>query len=480
MKTKISRARRALPSALVGLALLTVPSVAGANPFDVYGSGARSAAMAGAQVASAEGPAAVYDNVAELASARPGIRLGAFATLGQVQILLKDRPAGYDVPDLDGNSPALPSEQTRRERSDTTGLAPLYGVMIGAVTDFGTERTRGGALVMLPTNGLLSMQTHFADERERAFSNQLHVELIGERLRRPVIEAGIARELTDWLSFGIGGTYLPGARATTEAYVRDPADQSDVGLNADIQTTNAWGLLAGATLDLPADLRLGLVYRGPVAFAIEGGNEVQVRGAGSGEDTRQVIDWIPTSTPASLRLGLAWSPGDIVLTADARLTFWSGHLDTQGQDAGFNDTLEARLGAEWQGAADTRLRAGLGFVPSPVPAQTGRTNYVDNHRALASIGAEHRFALWKREVVAAWYVQAQHLLYRTTDKAQLDAYPACTPGETRLCDEVPDATRDPRTGQPYAEAQGLQTGNPGFPGFSSGGWLGAVGFELHY
>ncbi|RAL20418.1 hypothetical protein DL240_16570 [Lujinxingia litoralis] len=460
-------------------ALLAAPAAL-ASPFDVYGSGARSAAMAGAQAASAEGPAAVYDNVAELARARTGIRLGAFATLGQAQILLKERPAGYDIPDLGGNGPALPTDQTRRERSDTLEVAPLYGVVIGAVTDFGGTRTRGGAVVMLPTNGLLSMQTHFADERERAFSNQLHFELVGERLRRPVIEAGVGRQITERLHFGIGGTYLPGARATTEAFVRDPADQSDVGLNADIQTTNAWGILAGATLKLPADVRLGLVYRGSVAFAIKGGNEVQVRGASSGEDTRQAIDWVPTFTPASLRLGLAWEPGDLLVTADARYTFWSGYRDTHGQQAGFDDTLEGRLGAQWQSSADTRLRAGLGFVPSPVPAQTGRTNYVDNHRALASLGAEHRFDIWQREVVAAWYVQAHHLLYRTTDKGALGSYPDCGPGVEALCDELPDDTRDPRTGQPYPEAQGLQTGNPGFPGFSSGGWLGAVGFELHY
>lgn len=466
--------------ASVIMSVVAVPVVQ-ASSFDVYGAGARSAAMGGAQVANPEGASAVYDNVAGLAGQEPEFRVGGFATFVDAPILLKTRPQGYDVPDLGSRSPALPSEQTRRERSDSDGPRPLYGVQLGAVTDFGDTRTRAGAMVMLPTNGLLDLQTHFPDERERYFSNQLHHEIVGSRIHRPVIDLGVARPLTDRISFGVGGTYLPGTAVTTGAFVRDPADQSDVDLNADVYVGSQWGFVTGVQFEIIEDLRLGLTYRGGVAFVIEGANEVQVRGIeASEEESRQTIDWVPVSTPSSLRAGAAWGVGDVELSLDGRYVFWSSHVNTHGEMAGFRDSAEARTGVEWASSQDTRLRAGAGFVQSPVPAQTGRTNYVDNARLSGSVGASHRFEMWQREMKASWFVQFQHLLRRETDKEQLQSYPNCQPGESALCDEVPDDTQNPRTGQPYAEAQGLQTGNPGFPGFVSGGWLGAVGIELRY
>ena len=474
-KTQYGVALAALMAAMV----LAAP--AAASPYDVYGAGARSTAMGGAQVANPQGASAIYDNVAGLAGVETEFRVGAFATFLDAPILLKERPDGYDVPDLGSRSPAMPSSETGHERADSEGPRPMYGVTVGAVTDFGGTRSRGGLLVMLPTNGLLDMQTHFADERERYFSNQLHHEIVGSRLHRPVIELGMARSLTDRLSFGVGGSYLPAAAVTTQAYVRDPSNQSDVDLNADIYTGNSWGFVAGLTASVHDNLDLGVVYRGGVTFAIEGANEIQIRGVDATEDESfQDIDWVPISTPSSIRTGLAWGVGDVELTLDGRYTFWTTYLNTQGEAAGFRNTLEGRTGVEWTSSADTSLRAGAGFVPTPVPAQTGRTNYVDNSRISGSVGGGHRFEMWDRDMKASWFVQFQHLLRRETDKARLASHPTCAAGEEALCDEVPDDTRNPQTGQPYPEAQGLQTGNPGFPGFTSGGWLGAVGFELRY
>ena len=453
-------------------------SPAFASPFDVYAPPGRSASMSGAQTANAEGATAVYDNPAALAGVDPGVSAGTFATAGHAPILLKDRPDGYDVPDLGSRSPALPSDQTRNQRRDTDTPEPLYGFTGGVITDFGGTDTRGAVLVMVPTNGLLVQQTYFADERERYFSNQLHHEVIGSRLHRPVIEMGVARQLTERISAGIGGTYLPGTAVSTEGYVADPSDQSDVDLNTQVNTVNQWGLLAGLTAELPGDFSAGVAFRQGVAFEMEGTNEVQVRGMP--DESTQQLNWVPVSTPSSLRAGVAWNPGDIEWAADARYTFWSNYVDSHGEDAGFHNTIQGRLGAEWTYSEETRLRAGVGFVPTPVPEQTGRTNYVDNSRAMASIGGGHQFTFAERALEASWHLQFHHLILRDTDKEPRNSYPDCAPGETALCDEVPDDLEDPETGQPYDEAQGLQTGNPGFPGFVSGGWLASVGLELRY
>lgn len=468
------------------LAWVMVLGLAGdalASPFDVYGATARSSAMSGAQTATPEGAQAVYDNVAGLALMEPQLQVGTMATFGWMPILLKERPEGYDVPAVGSGSTALPTGEERNERRDTEGASPMYGITVGAVTDFGGTKTRGGVMVMLPTNGLLVLETHFSDERERVFSNHLRQELVASRIHRPVIEAGVARQLTERLSFGVGGTYLPGAAVGTVAYVRDPADQSDVALNADVETTSSWGLLVGLTAELPAGFTVGAAYRGEVEFRIEGANEIQVRGldAGGGEEAdRQVIDWVPVSSPSMMKAGVSYERGDVEVSLDGCYVFWSNYLDSQGESTNFRDGVEVRVGGEWQSAETTRLQAGAAFVPSPVPDQEGRTNYVDNSRLQASLGAGHLFEFSGRAFEASWFVQFQHLLRRDTNKSVRDDYGACSPGEEWVCDEVPDGTRDPRTGERLAEAQGLQTGNPGFPGFVSGGWIGALGLEIRY
>ena len=49
-------------------------------------------------------------------------------------------------------------------------------------------------------------------------------------------------------------------------------------------------------------------------------------------------------------------------------------------------------------------------------------------------------------------------------------------------DEVPDDAVDGQLGDPIAGRDGLQTNNPGFPGFGSEGWLlgGALNLSILY
>ena len=160
------------------LAFLISPA-AWAGPFDLYGSGAKGTSMAGAQTALSDGPTSLYYNVASLTRSEPGWSIGAFSTFGEnAQILLHERPRGYGVPDLGPASPALPSEETNAARSDTTGLRPLHAAVLGGTADFGIPDLRLGFLVLVPISELVSMETHFADERERIFSNQLRLSLI--------------------------------------------------------------------------------------------------------------------------------------------------------------------------------------------------------------------------------------------------------------------------------------------------------------
>ena len=92
-------------------------------------------------------------------------------------------------------------------------------------------------------------------------------------------------------------------------------------------------------------------------------------------------------------------------------------------------------------------------------------------------GARHRFVVGERGVDVGWFVSVQRLLARDTNKTQ-GPYQNCAPGVKTVCDELPDSTTDPVSGKVLPQAQGLQTGNPGFPGFLSYGTILAVGLDL--
>lgn len=434
----------------------------------------------GAQTAGAEGAAALYYNVGALAHSKTGVTIGAFATSNQAQILVKERPEGYDIPDLGGETPTLPSNQTLNPRSDTEEIDPVYALTFGGVTSLGIEDLRLGILGFLPTSELVSLQTHYNDERERLFSNKLYWEFLDRPTRRFDIEAGVAYRITDWVSFGVGGTFLTGADVATQVYLPDPTDQSNIEINSDVKTRNNWGLLAGALFTLPYDLKVGVSYRDSVWFRVKGGNNLQLEGVEADERPRQALDWTPQFSPATLMTGVNWGIGDFEIALDGRLVFWSEYRDTHSKRIELDNVVNTRLGVEYSYSERTRLRMGLGFDPTPVPAQTGRTNYVDTSKGLISVGSAHRFEFSGVEFEASWFLQFQVLFERETIKTSLDTYPDCADEPTQLCDEVPDTFIDPETGQPARSARGLQTGNPGFPGFVAGGWLGSVGAEVTF
>jgi hypothetical protein len=460
---------------LVGLMVQVAPVEA--SPFDLYGAGARGSAMA-AQTADAAGAAALYYNVAALTRSSAGVTFGAAVGFDQASILLHDRPAGYDIPNLGSQTPTIPSELELRPRSDTNGLGTFYTMTIGAVTNLGTERFRAGMLLAMPVGGAAS--TWFVDERERLFSNRLHWSVIGERARRMDIELGLAWEPLDRISFGAGMTLLPSVRVDNDVYVANPTDQENVDINLTQSTGLDWGFTLGALWEVTETIRIGLAYRHDVGFGISGENELQIRGLedeDEGYPTFQTLELQPNGSPAIASLGGAADIGRATVSADLIWTRWSRWVDTHGVHAGFEDTVSPRMGLEYASSDNTDLRLGFGYDPTPVPEQDGRTNHVDNDRFRTSVGARHGFTIADRSLEVSWFLQFHLLPQRETNKRELLAWPGCGAGVESLCDEVRDDLTDPRTGNPVDGVEGLQTGNPGFPGWVSGGWLAAAGIE---
>lgn len=459
---------------------MAAPRDALASPYDVYDAGARATAMGGAQTAHADGAEALAYNPSQLATATQGLTFGTLATFGRARIVLKDRPEGYDVPDLGPPSRAVGDALVPRERVSSDLEVPLAGIYVGVVSKIIFEGLHGGVMVFLPLPSPISLAAPFADEREKMFSNQLRFERLGEPSHRLDVQFGLGYQVTEWLSVGVGATYLPSIGVNTGIYLADSTDQANAELAADVTTNNAFGLLAGLTVKLPGDVAVGVAFRDSLAMRLTSDNEIQINGVTGGEPIVQQARWTPVYTPARGSLGVAWTAGEWLFSGDLRYTFWSTYENGQGERANFNNVFSGALGTQWQYNEHTALRLGLGWEPSPVPDQTGRTNYVDNDRLSVSLGAGHSFQVGEAKFDVAWALRLQGLVRREVNKARLDHYPSCAPGVTELCDEVPDDLIDPSTDRPFPEGRGLQTGNPGFPGWVSGGWLGSLGVELRY
>ena len=433
--------------------------------------------------ADADGADAIYYNVGALTRARSGVSVGLMLGMDNARIQLNQRPEGYDIPDIGSDTPTVPSDETLTERADTPALGTFSTVTLGGVTSLGTENFRVGMLASFPVAGVGGTQTHFSDERERLFSNQLRYELIGARARRFDIEAGMAYRILGRVSVGVGAHLQPSVKLVNQVYLENATDQEVVQINMDMKQGFSGALTGGLLVDITDYLRAGISVRQNLAFEIEGQNAIQIRGLNRSQQDYPVIQdigWRPTSSPSTFTLGGATDVGRTTVMIDIRYAVWSAWRDTQGDATEFEDTITPRLGVEYRYSENTAVRFGCSYEPSPVPEQTGRSNFVDNTRLIGSFGATHTFRVIGREFELVWYLQAQGLLSRTTTKSSRTAYPVCAPGVTELCDEVSDELSDARTGLPIAGVQGLQTGNPGFPGFASGGWLGALGIELRW
>jgi hypothetical protein len=170
------------------------------------------------------------------------------------------------------------------------------------------------------------------------------------------------------------------------------------------------------------------------------------------------------------------APHTFSLVGGLRYALWSDYKDRHGEtpgdddpDLAFDDVFSGSAGVRHQRGP---LRSFLDFTyePTPVPPQVGRRNYVDNDRVGALLGADYEFEVVKLPFRVGAQVQGQRLLHRYQAK-----------DNARIVDELPDGTLN-SNGDPVPEAAGLQTNNPGWPGFASEGWIlgGALTVSLLY
>ncbi len=440
------------------------------------------------------GAAVAYFNPALLPDTPATTEAGYFVLITHTSIDLLPRPPGVDVPEsiynaqLGGPGGAtqplglrpLPTAELVNPRQntlvrDTTGYAAL-----GVVRPIFGERMVFGFYTLLPLHSFLEQHGFFSDERSQYFTNQLHYELLGDRKTTTTFAVALGSRLNDWLSVGGGADISIGTRTDMAVYVPDAGDQSVVLLGPNIRTATTAAPYFSVLTQPSEHLQLTMLVHMATSMNTDGQNDLRFWNytypAGQ-NSIKQIYHFSQGYEPLRVTIGGSYSsrPHGLgknwQIGAQAVLTRWSQYRDRHNErplDA-WHDTISPTLG----GALDLgrqRVSADLGYVPSPVPDQTGRTNYVDSSRIVASLAFDTPTSVLGASFGMGFYLSGQLLLKRSVVKSPAAAHP--------VIDEVPDNATDIVKNQPLPGAQGLQTNNPGYPGWSAQGWMLGGGVAL--
>jgi long-chain fatty acid transport protein len=495
---------------LIGLAVVAgIASSADASASPLFDLTGGTDGLGGLQAGTIQGGAsASYFNPALLTDLPFGLTLGVMTVSSQIGISLDGRPGTqYAVPDgvanathangspignvpiptnllqngraADALNPALAAHP--RQGAGTGHETTLYET-IGFVAKLLDNRLALGFYGIIPDGNFTNLNAFYADEREQYFSNSLHPELYSDRLTSLSLAFGAGYRISDELAIGFGATLALRAGVTAPTFVANAGALQNllIDTNASVnmsvapnigfsyQPSSRWHFTG--TVHTPEKVELGVAFTFLLPTGLQQGSTFPL-----------VYDYMPWQIGA----GAAY---DLVHDDNQTLTFagtavygkWSDYLDRHGASPiaayGWYDTVTPTAGVRYRYHA-TGMFLDVQYKPTPVPLQTGRTNYVDNDRLGFDVGIDYGFTAAHTSMKIGAQAQTYWLVPRHQTKLPTPDSPDGvnhTPG--LVADELPDDSQI--AGNAVAGSQGLQTNNPGWPGFGSSGVVLSGGLYL--
>lgn len=471
------------------LVVVSFASAAGATPvFELYG--AANAPHPFAPRVLGSGAATAYFNPALLPTQPKRFELNFLATFGLLDIGYDARPASADITEAiydarmitdEGTArierPRIPTEQLRRARgSADPGQTDLF-LGLGNTTPILEGRLAFGMVALFPLKRFQAHRPFFNDEREQSFSNSLHFELYGDRLEMAGFVFALGGRPVEWLGLGVGVTLWTATVPTTSIYIPDATNQEDSEINSTTEISFRVTPHFGLVVEPWRGLRVTATTHLASSSSVKGDTDIQFWTYPYPEGQDSLVhdfDFTYGFLPLRVSLGLAWEQAaeeeGLGWSVGAELLWaqWSRYRDRHGDrpEPGWRDTVTLGLAGEVV-VDGHRIGLDLLWAQSPVPAPEGRRNYVDNERLGAALAWEKSWPVGAVALGAGLQFQVQRLLPRHVDKE-----PGAIP------DAFPDSV-DVVTGEAIAASAGLQTNNPGYPGFSSEGWLLSLGAGFH-
>ncbi len=518
---------------------------AGASPlFELVGGDSGSTGFNGR--AGGAGAASTYFNPSLLAHAPAGVSLGVFFLSDQISIRVFNRGSGAaDIPTnqnsavhdgtfenfdttafptdwLENGCPDCPSDLPARPRQgvDSSANTSLYQ-SFGVVVPVWKRRVVLGVFAMFPFGDFTEATSFYNDEREQHFSNSLHPELYSDRLKAMALAFGFGSQLHDKLSAGVSFTLALQNTASSPNFESGGGSLDDIVTAPDIGVNLALAPHFGVEGRPHERVRLTATAHSPQSLTIDTEFSTTLptgtRDVGYQSFTQAFVPW---SFSAGGEVDVLVGPGRrLSLVGHAKYALWSDYRDRHDEqphvidsisrcefdDEGTNvctrtsltfdkyrwsNTFSGAVGARYQRNAFNAF-LDLAWEPTPVPPSTGRRNYVDNPRAGVAAGAGYEFTWAGRLMRLGAHTQFHYLISRTIEKNPFTPHPEPNPSlrdeddiaaDGEVIDELPDDAVDKITGLPIEGRDGLQTNNPGWPGFRSDGVIfgGGVSLTVRY
>jgi long-chain fatty acid transport protein len=334
--------------------------------------------------------------------------------------------------------------RTGEPRIDSSRSFGAFGVAVATPLPgpWWLRRVRVGLALDLPAQYVLSV-----DIPERA--DQPVSPIYDQRPNRVSVIGAIAVDIVDQLKLGGGVNLTPSLTTPTTVTLvpgRSNNVQNDVVSDFDRSMPLSATPFLGARSQVIPCLSLALVYRG-AAISHAGGPETVTAGP---IVAASEVDYNVFWDPAKIIGGVEVGPyRNVSLSIDVSYNQWSAfrtYFD-QAPDPTFKDNVSVMSGVEWSAlphASWLTVRAGGGYEPSPIPPQTGETNYLGASTVVlaAGAGADLR-RLFHVPVVVDFHIRGRMGMQQTATK---DAA------------SLPDAD---------TTTPGKQIDNIGYPGFSS-------------
>jgi hypothetical protein len=452
------------------------------------------------------GAEAAYFNPADLATLDDSFKIGFGMTIQNKSIKHGVRPDGYDVTDhiyyvdtasMNANidnvyAPMATSDLlNKRGSSDYDSFDGV--IMLGAVKNIAKkslEKIGGqlavGVYALLPISGIQTQEPFFNDEREQYFSNSLQFELYGDRLKQFSAAVALAGRFGRYFRIGAGLAISTYTKTQNRVFVPNSADPAIQLINAKMNV----GASVMPYFSFVANPVAGWHLTGTFHFPTNTGivklnNEMQVLGWEYEDGSKKGYLTAESSMtagyqPIKLSIGTYYNfdiKNNYQLTPMAGFEWsrWSTYVNRHGEKPldKWNDIFSATAGLMMR-HPERRAAFGFNYVPSPVPAQTGRENYVDNDRFGFSLGYHEYFSVTEQVKIGAGISGSLQWLLSRTEEKDLER----DQKDGGLVDEVPEDAEYYGPKDDFEKIkEGLQTNNPGFPGWTSKGFLLNIGIS---
>jgi hypothetical protein len=456
--------------------------------YDGYAAG-----QANSQGAYGAGLGVLYSNPALLVDLPDQFGFGLMLVQPFLEANLMPRPQNADIPltlydsdvGIEGTNldRPLPTVELPNRRADNNqnGLSGYMGFWLAH--SLGIDDFKFGLTVLAPHDGLATVNSNYPDERDQYFKNTVHFQRFGEWSRVLSVLIGLAYRPLPCLSVGASVEGALSTGAVLDAYVPEATVQDYSLSNATVDADPSTRAVVGVNWRPMDLLSFSLVWRDRRFSKVNATAYLKLWNYHeSGDSTvpklveqhhTLAVDFEPMEV--MLAAGIAF--GNLRAQASVTWNHWSDYLDTHHQraqytavadpvggiqsnpDFEFSDTFSVSLGVSWEYTEGFVLLGGAGYRPTPVPPQTGRTNYVDNDLLSLAVGHRFTFRAWDRQFMADVGLQFWTMFEQTVHK-----------DPSQIPDEFADHARTLIGQQPMPEAIGLQTNNPGFPGYTFGGF----------